>query len=286
MWLGRDAHTGQSLPQPRFRGLDPDRVTELTRVAQHYGFHATLTPPFRLAERTTEAALLAALDEFAGQQRPFSLPPLELTELDNFFCLRPEPPLPCRCRPLASRCTREFDRFRAPLTPSELARRKAAQLNGQEKKNLEIWGYPYVFEQYRFHFTLTARMAEGKHKELVHAALIEIFRPAAGRAATGRQSLSLHRAGPGEPMRCLHRFRLPLTHPGHENASPMTSSSFSPRPSSWIPTSSCMTRPASTTSRSTTSSFPSPCSRSSTSSRRATRRSTSTPASSSAPWTR
>ena len=67
MWLGRDAHSGKSLPQPRFRGLDPERLAELTQVPSHYGFHATLMPPFRLAERTTEADLLAALDEFAAE---------------------------------------------------------------------------------------------------------------------------------------------------------------------------------------------------------------------------
>ena len=218
MWLGRDAHTGQSLPQPRFRGLDPDRVAELTRVARHYGFHATLTPPFRLAERTSEAALLAALDEFAGQQRPFSLPPLELTELDSFFCLRPNrhcPPL----QTLASLCIRAFDRFRAPLTPSEMARRKAAQLNGQEKKNLEIWGYPYVFEQYRCHFTLTARLAEGRGKEAVHAALAEFFGPLPVEPPPVDSLCLFIEPTQDEPMRCVHRFAFAPTHPGHENAS-------------------------------------------------------------------
>ena len=218
MWLGRDAQSGKSLPQPRFRGLDPERLAELTQVPSHYGFHATLMPPFRLAERTTEADLLAALDEFAAEQRPIVLPPLELTEMDGFFCLRPLRHCPS-LHTLASLCIRAFDRFRAPLSPSELARRKAAQLNGQEKKNLEIWGYPYVFEQYRCHFTLTARLTEGRGKEVVHAALAEFFGPLPVEPPPVDSLCLFIEPTQDEPMRCVHRFAFAPTHPGHENAS-------------------------------------------------------------------
>ncbi len=216
-WLGRDAHTGQSLPQPRYRGLDPDRLCELTRTARHYGFHATLTPPFRLAEGVDETRLHAVLTEFAMRQRPFLLPPLELSQLDGFFCLRPVrhcPPL----HSLAALCIRASDRFRAPLTPSELARGRAAQLSGQEKKNLELWGYPYVFEQYRCHFTLTARLAEGREMEGVHAALTDFFAPLPIEAPRVDSLCLFVESAEDEPMRCVHRFTFAPVPPESEEA--------------------------------------------------------------------
>ncbi len=208
-WLGRDAHSGQILPQPRFRSIDPDSLVDLTRTPAHYGFHATLTAPFRLRGKETEPALVAALADFTARQRPLPVPPLAVAQLDNFFCLRPIRHS-TGVQVLASLCTREFDRFRAPLNPSELARRKAALLSGQEKKNLELWGYPYVFEQFRFHFTLTGRMAEGRLKERVHAALIETFGPLLDEPLVVDALCLFVEPAQGQPMRCLERFPFPL----------------------------------------------------------------------------
>jgi hypothetical protein len=92
-----------------------------------------------------------------------------------------------------------------------MARRKAAMLSGQEKKNLEIWGYPYVFEQFRFHFTLTTRMAEGREKEVIHAALIETFAPLL-EAPPAIDALCLFvETVAGQPLRCLYRFPFPFS---------------------------------------------------------------------------
>lgn len=208
-WLGRDACSGQILPQPRFRAIDPDSLVDLTRTPAHYGFHATLAAPFRLRGKETESALVAALADFTARQRPVSVPPLAIAQLDNFFCLRPIRHS-TGMQVLASLCVREFDRFRAPLNPSELARRKAALLSGQEKKNLELWGYPYVFEQFRFHFTLTGRMAEGRRKEQVHAALIETFGPLLGEPLAVDGLCLFVEPAAGQPMRCVQRFPFPL----------------------------------------------------------------------------
>ena len=51
-WLGRDAETGATLPQPAVPGLD---LAEITAEARGYGFHATLKPPFALAPGTDRA---------------------------------------------------------------------------------------------------------------------------------------------------------------------------------------------------------------------------------------
>ncbi len=49
----------------------------------------------------------------------------------------------------------EFDRFRAPLSQGEFQRRLCSPLNEIETTHLVRWGYPYVFDHFRFHMTLT-----------------------------------------------------------------------------------------------------------------------------------
>jgi putative phosphonate metabolism protein len=216
-WLGRDARSGQLLTPPRFRGIDPERIAELTRLPRHYGFHATMTPPFRLNGKTTEAQLIDVLVDFVSRQQSLTIPGLELSQMNGFFCLQParhSSPL----QTLASLCMRAFDHCRAPLTPSELARRKTAVLSGQEKRNLELWGYPYVFEQFRFHFTLTARLSESREQELIHSALAEIFSPLLADPLV-IDGLCLFVEPPsGQPMRCLHQFPFAPMSFGHEES--------------------------------------------------------------------
>ncbi len=214
-WLGRDAVSGVSLAQPSFRGLDGDTLVELTRTPARYGFHATLVAPFRLKEGMREEELLDAVTDFAAGQRQLTTPPLTVSQLDHFFCLRPVRHS-AALQGLASLCTRAFDRFRAPLNPSELARRKAAQLSGQEKKNLELWGYPYVFEQFRFHFTLTTRMADGKCKNRIHVALLDYFEPLLDEPLLVDALCLFVEPAPGQPLRCLHRFSLASPPPFNE----------------------------------------------------------------------
>src|SRR5262249_20443675 len=63
---------------------------------------------------------------------------------------------------LAADCVREFDAFRAPLTDEDRARRNPARLTPQQRDHLDRWGYPYVFEEFRFHMTLTGRLDDGR----------------------------------------------------------------------------------------------------------------------------
>jgi hypothetical protein len=45
----------------------------------------------------------------------------------------------------------ELDCFRAPLSEGEEQRRLAAGLSARQRELLNRWGYPYVFDQFRFH---------------------------------------------------------------------------------------------------------------------------------------
>jgi putative phosphonate metabolism protein len=154
--LGYDAYTGDNVPLPATAAPDwSDRIRE-PRV---YGFHATLKPPFRLADGTSFADLTAAFDAFATSQSTIEAGPLQVRAIGAFIALMPAAPCPPLDR-LAGACVRHFDRFRAPLTERERERRLAAPLTERQTGNLERWGYPYVLDDFRFHMTLTGPLAD------------------------------------------------------------------------------------------------------------------------------
>jgi len=64
-WLGRDAATSEIRQRPEFDGFDAARLEAITRTAAGYGFHATLKPPFALAEGRTAEDLSAAARDFS-----------------------------------------------------------------------------------------------------------------------------------------------------------------------------------------------------------------------------
>ena len=96
-----------------------------------------------------------------------------------------------------------FDRFRAPLTEAEIERRNPDALSAEEFRNLCQWGYPYVFETFRFHMTLTGRVAAGEAAR-VRAALDEVFGAVLRR--TGRRSTAWRCSSSRKPG-------APFTHP-------------------------------------------------------------------------
>jgi putative phosphonate metabolism protein len=157
-WLGSEPDTQQALAQPAVPGLPAERVAALTRAARRYGLHATLKPPFRLADGQDRDTLDAALAAFARAQAPFGCSTLALGVLSGFLALRPA----ARCAALdalADACVIRFDGFRRPADEQELARRRGTGLTARQEELLLRFGYPYVLEEYRFHITLTDRLA-------------------------------------------------------------------------------------------------------------------------------
>ena len=56
---------------------------------------------------------------------------------------------------LAARVVTEFAAFRSPLPEIALARSDVSRLTGRHLSTLMNWGYPHIFDQFRFHMTLT-----------------------------------------------------------------------------------------------------------------------------------
>lgn len=181
-WLGRDCRTGAAIEQPRLEDVSPERLRELTADARRYGFHATLKAPFRLAEGRSTTQLRRSLREFTLVRHPFTVPRLVLTHSLGFPALVPEEPCPELDR-LAADCVRAFDLYRASPTAEEIARRKArnGSLTRRQLDHLKHWGYPYVFEDYRFHMTLGGPIADEDERHAVMAALADEFRDCLGK---------------------------------------------------------------------------------------------------------
>lgn len=178
-WLGYDAFSGEERPFPEAVALPAGRMSTVTAAAARYGFHATLKAPFRIADNTTPAALEAAFDVFCRKHQPFDLPGLALARLGRFHALVPSAPSET-LQDFAAEVVRYFEPMRAPLSNEEIARRKPETLSQEERDNLLHWGYPYVFDAFRFHMTLTGPVT-GTDASVVATALENHFKPFIGR---------------------------------------------------------------------------------------------------------
>jgi putative phosphonate metabolism protein len=175
LWLGRDPFSGEEFPPSARDDVAAGEIASLTAAPRRYGFHATLKPPFRLAGGCRLEDVDLALDEAARGLAPVDLGRLSIAEIGSFFALIPATE-GIGLQEFAGEIVRRFDRFRAPPTPDEIARRRPERLSPRQRENLTRWGYPYVFEDFRFHMTLTGPVAERRRAE-VRRVLEDRFRP-------------------------------------------------------------------------------------------------------------
>ncbi len=207
-WLGRDPETGRALVRPAC-GLDPEAIHAITATAAHYGFHATLKPPFALADGRGPEALAAAVRTLAARVAPFAAPPVRPATIGGFRALTLTAPCPAM-EALAAACVTELDPFRAPPTAEELAKRRATPLSPRQSAMLDRWGYPHVLDEFQFHMTLTDRL-EGPDAHLVDAALESLFGPFASLPLPVRDIALYHQPDRAGPFRLT--ARIPLTGP-------------------------------------------------------------------------
>jgi len=200
-WLGRNAASGALYTQKPVAGVD---IAEVTADARGYGFHATLKPPFRV-QGDIQAALATARN-FAARTAPFTLPPLQITDLDGFLALRESAPCPALLA-LADGAVTALDPHRAPATEAEIARRKPEKLSPRQRDYLAAWGYPYVFAEWRFHMTLTRRLTPAE-KAIILPAVTEALGDAPAISRTFTDICIFAQAAPGAPFIILERLKL------------------------------------------------------------------------------
>lgn len=154
-WLGWDPDAGAEVASQE-PGCLPRRRADLVAAPRDYGFHGTLKAPFRLAGGADPEVLDRTLRDLATEWAPFHFT-LELAEIDGFLALVPSGDA-LELNAIAAACVKRLDIFRALATSAEIARRDPARLIGREAEYLAAWGYPYVFEHFRFHLTLTGAL--------------------------------------------------------------------------------------------------------------------------------
>lgn len=150
-WLGWDSAEGSSVVPPDALGIN---IEALTKTPRRYGFHATLKAPFRLAPDKDLGMLTLAVDEFAAAHMPVPLDGLILSHDHGFLALRPVGDVTALCG-LADDIVRIFNPFGASLTDAEITRRREAKLTPRQDRQMLDWGYPYIFEDFHFHMTLS-----------------------------------------------------------------------------------------------------------------------------------
>ena len=207
-WIGRDAETGKSVPHPDLDGLGESGLAAITGPARRYGFHATLKAPFRLAEHVSEDDLLQAIAEFASSQTAFDIPALVVGRLEGFLALVPAGAAP-DLNAFANSVVEYFEPMRAPLSDSDIERRNPDALTSAQLRNLLRWGYPHVFDSFRFHMTLTTRLTEPEISRVAKAAETH-FAPALLRPLAVRALTLFVEPEPGAPFQIHSRMPLAL----------------------------------------------------------------------------
>jgi putative phosphonate metabolism protein len=162
--LGYDAYRGTDLAFPKGMSL-PD-WGELTQDPRKYGFHATLKAPMSLAPDAREEGLINVCATFASAPRAVPVIKPVIDSISGFIAIVPAEPS-AELEEFAADCVREFDPFRAPLTEEDRGRRNPSSLTPRQRDYLDRWGYPYVFDEFRFHMTLTGRLDDGRRAPIL-----------------------------------------------------------------------------------------------------------------------
>jgi hypothetical protein len=200
-WLGRNPENGAVAKQPNVAG-----IAEVTAEPRVYGFHATLKPPMKLHQRHRWEDVVTAATALAERIAPFELPALSVHDLAGFLALR-ECMASTPLQALADACVEYLDPFRAPTSDAELDRRRRAGLTPRQDEMLRRWGYPYVFDDWVFHMTLTRKLKAAEMRVLMAAS--EAHFTAATRVSRRVNDICLFvQRAPGMPF--IMKERLPL----------------------------------------------------------------------------
>jgi hypothetical protein len=163
--LGYDCRAAADVPFPADIPLGAAEWAQLVHEPRTYGFHATLKAPFCLRADRDPMELEQELRKLATAiaSAPTMIPVVRL--LGSFIAVVPRDDS-AELRQLAADCVTSFDHLRAPLPPADRERRLHG-LSQRQIANLDRWAYPYVFDDFRFHMTLTGRVDPARHQAVL-----------------------------------------------------------------------------------------------------------------------
>ena len=172
-WLGWDINSAVMVERPNLHDFSQS-IESLTESPQKYGFHGTLKAPFYLRDGIEIDELHQFCISFAKARTPFVIGRLQISCLGNFLALTEREPSADLAQ-LAGDIVVEFDKFRAPQTEKEIARRLKSNLSRQQEHLMHRWGYPYVLDEFRFHLTLTGRLRDAEIAGIQHALTLKLM---------------------------------------------------------------------------------------------------------------
>lgn len=178
--LGRSSENGLPIPQGLVPDVPAETLKTLTTEPRRYGLHATLKAPFFLKAGANEQDIIDAAYQFALTREPIVLPKLTAEILDSFIALTPPQETALNnlslhaLEQLAAATVAFFEPLRGELSKQEAARR-GNNLTPRQKNLLDQWGYPFVFDCYRFHITLTGPIANPLERERMRRSMEKYF---------------------------------------------------------------------------------------------------------------
>jgi len=162
-WLQRDPSGAATPPAPSVPGLSRP-LQDLSSEPRRYGWHATLVAPFHCKPGVDSHAVLALATDWASRQQSFTLS-ARVALLERFVAIQIAEPNAedpasettgdAAIQALAASAVRSFASLRAAPSELELAKRRKMQLSARQEALMLEWGYPFVFDEYRFHLTLS-----------------------------------------------------------------------------------------------------------------------------------
>ena len=161
-WLGWNSITGQETTL----SANHRRITDRPRK---YGFHATVKPPFSLASNSTQGDLQDAFQTFCATVSPATGGTLKISRLGRFLAMTQDVQSN-EVTELAASTVSHFDKFRAPLSDQDIAKRRQRRLTPEQDALMLRWGYPYMMQEFKFHMTLTGPLQNDEIDAIEHDA--------------------------------------------------------------------------------------------------------------------
>ena len=130
-----------------------DELKDYFEQPAKYGFHATLKAPFRLKRNVKTKNFYDVISHIAAQHSRFKIKGLKIVYSKKFTFITSRKPNKL-LRNLENDLVKHLDTFRAELNKTEIKKRIPDSLTFKQNKYLKEWGYPFVFDQFKFHMTL------------------------------------------------------------------------------------------------------------------------------------
>jgi len=130
-----------------------DELKDYCEQPAKYGFHATLKAPFRLKRNVKTKNFYDVISHIAAQHSRFKIKGLKIAYSKKFTFITSRKPNKLLIN-LENDLVKHLDTFRAELNKTEIKKRIPDSLTFKQNKYLKEWGYPFVFDQFKFHMTL------------------------------------------------------------------------------------------------------------------------------------